>query len=142
MQLPTTFRDPANIGIQIPGPTSSPFTGADNSGKFWFAGGGGGGIDYVTGSPNAGATGGGPGAPVIAVSGTSGRGWAGAGNASLAAPSGGYPAAPTTDPAGSALENSGSGGGGGSGFNDGNRAKSMSPGGNGGSGIVMVAYPT
>ena len=110
--------------MQIAGPTSA-YTNGDTSGKFWFAGGGGGGIDYVTGSPNAGATGGGENATVIPVSGTSGRGWAGAGNASLAAPPGGYPAAPTTDPAGSALENSGSGGGGGSGFNDGSRAKIM-----------------
>lgn len=141
IQLPATFRDPANKGIQIPGPTSA-YTNGDTSGLFWFAGGGGGGIDYVTSSPNAGATGGGPGATVVPVPGTSGRGWAGAGNASLAAPPGGYPHTPSTDPAGDALVNSGSGGGGGSGFNDGQRAASMSPGGNGGPGIVMVAYPT
>ena len=42
MQLPSTFRDPANIGIQIAGPTSA-YPNGDTSGKFWFAGGGGGG---------------------------------------------------------------------------------------------------
>ena len=87
MQLPTTFRDPKST-IGHSGPTSSPFTGADDSGKYWLAGGGGGGW---TG-------GGGGGGPRPSP-------YAGAGGG------GGNPSITPVD-AGNALANSGSGGGG------------------------------
>ena len=40
IQAPTTFRDP-NSTVGAPGPTGTYYTGGDNSGKYWFAGGGG-----------------------------------------------------------------------------------------------------
>ena len=55
IQLPATFRDPlAATTLGYPGPTSAPTpNGFDTSGKYWFCGGGGGGIDGATGrAPN------------------------------------------------------------------------------------------
>jgi len=109
-------------GIQAPSMFQNPISqpGADGgglgypgpSGYYWFAGGGGG-----YGGAGPAPKGGGPGGP-----------YAGAGN-------GGGPVA-TPNTATSAKENSGSGGGGGSG--------NTSPlrGGSGGSGIVLIAYPS
>ena len=107
MQLPTTFRNPTS-SVGHPGPTSSPFTGADDSGKYWIAGGGGGGW-----------TGGGGGG------GTQSSPYAGAGAG------GGNPNSTPVDGK-DGLANSGSGGGG----------SHQAIAGNGGSGIVLIAYPT
>ena len=124
MQLPTTFRDPAQ-SFGAPGPTNTSvhnpgWTNLDNSGKYWVAGGGGGG-SY---GPNSSYTPGGGGTN------THGPGsFAGAGEGSRFF-SGGT----------AALQNTGSGGGG----------MERAPGGpdpqpdagNGGSGLVLIAYPT
>jgi len=115
MQLPTTFRDPAS-SVGHPGPTSPTFTGADTSGKYWFAGGGGGGIDGPNGIPIA--AGGGPGGPYA--------GAGPAGDGAVADQGVGIPA----------KENSGSGGGGNS------QPTASSIAGRGGSGIVLIAYPS
>ena len=126
MQLPTTFRDPAQT-FGAPGPTNTSthnpgWSNIDDSGKYWVAGGGGGGA-Y---GPDSGHTSGvgGVGTP---TGGTSP--FAGAGNGSR------FFAGGTA-----ALPNTGSGGGG----------MERAPGapdprpdaGNGGSGIVLIAYPT
>ena len=126
MQLPTTFRDPAQ-SFGAPGPTNTSthnpgWTNIDNSGKYWVAGGGGGGA-Y---GPDSGHTSGvgGVGSPSVGSS-----PFAGAGNGSR------FFAGGTA-----ALQNTGSGGGG----------MERAPGGpspqpdagNGGSGLVLIAYPT
>ena len=79
MQLPTTFRDPAQ-SFGAPGPTNTSthnpgWTNIDNSGKYWVAGGGGGGA-Y---GPDSGHTSGvgGVGSPSVGSS-----PFAGAGNGS------------------------------------------------------------
>ena len=127
IQLPTTFRDPAStVGY----PSGSPSVG-------YFVGGGGGGS---AGPPSAKLGGGGAGAPQVPQPNQAADGsvpianmstyqWAGAGfgvadASGLVAPS--------------ALANSGSGGGGcGDGYPQPGRY-----GGNGGSGLVLIAYPT
>ena len=124
MQLPTTFRDPAQ-SFGAPGPTNTSthnpgWTNIDNSGKYWVAGGGGG-SSY---GPNDAYTPGGGGTN------THGPGsYAGAGQGSRFFANGT-----------AALQNTGSGGGG---------MERMGPGpspqpdaGNGGSGLVLIAYPT
>jgi len=105
IQLPATFRNPVST-VGAPGPTSPPFSGADTSGKYWVAGGGGG-STYPTGSPGS-------------------SGGAGGGGAGGAGANGG-----------DGVVNTGSGGGG----------SEREPGpatqsGRGGSGIVIIAYPT
>ena len=124
MQLPTTFRDPAST-VGAPGPTNTSvhnpgWTNLDNSGKYWVAGGGGG-SSY---GPSSSYTPGGGGTN------THGPGsYAGAGEGSR------FFAGGTA-----ALQNTGSGGGG----------MERAPGGpspqpdagNGGSGLVLIAYPT
>jgi len=106
------------IGIQLPTTFRNPVStvGAPGpSGTYWVAGGGGGGTFTGTYPTATGSVGGGPGGP-----------FAGAGNGGL-----------TPDNSGtSALENTGSGGGGGS------RNVGSVRGGNGGSGIVLIAYPS
>ena len=117
VQLPATFRDPANlVGAPGPGP-----------GTHWICGGGGGGI-HGGGSVPADdrARGGGPGGP-----------YAGGGD-------GGYATAPTYPPMATvngtdAWSNTGGGGGGGNGNAGGTM---VGVGGNGGSGIFIIAYPT
>ena len=126
MQLPTTFRDPAQ-SFGAPGPTNTSthnpgWTNIDNSGKYWVAGGGGGSA-Y---GPDSGHTSGvgGVGSPPVGSS-----PFAGAGNGSRHFANGI-----------AALQNTGSGGGG----------MERAPGGpdpqpdagNGGSGLVLIAYPT
>ena len=126
MQLPTTFRDPAQ-SFGAPGPTNTSthnpgWSNIDDSGKYWVAGGGGGGA-Y---GPDSGHTSGvgGVGSPPVGSS-----PFAGAGNGSR------FFAGGTA-----ALQNTGSGGGG----------MERAPGGpapqpdagNGGSGLVLIAYPT
>ena len=124
MQLPTTFRDPAST-VGAPGPTNTSthnpgWTNIDDSGKYWLAGGGGG-SSY---GPNSTYTPGGGGTN------THGPGsFAGAGEGSRFI--GGGTAA---------LANTGSGGGGSE------RSPSVPDfnpnAGQGGSGIVLIAYPT
>jgi hypothetical protein len=127
VQVPSTFHNPSSEpsptgpggGLGYPGPTATNVSGG-TPGKFWFAGGGGGGTQ-VNGSSvgNVGA-GGGPGGP-----------YAGAGPSGYSPPLlGGV----------SALQNSGSGGGGG--LVSPTIPASASSGGNGGSGIVLIAYPS
>ena len=126
MQLPTTFRDPAQ-SFGAPGPTNTSthnpgWTNIDNSGKYWVAGGGGGGA-Y---GPDSGHTSGvgGVGSPPVGSS-----PFAGAGNGSR------FFAGGTA-----ALQNTGSGGGG---MERAPGAPSPQPdAGNGGSGLVLIAYPT
>ena len=126
MQLPATFRNPAST-VGAPGPTNTSthnpgWTGIDDSGKFWVAGGGGGGAYGPDTGHDAGV--GGVGSPSVGSS-----PFAGAGNGSR------YYAGGTA-----ALQNTGSGGGG----------MERAPGGpdpqndagNGGSGLVLIAYPT
>ena len=124
IQLPSTFQDPAStVG----------YPSGDPSSLYFVAGGGGGGA----GSPAGTASGGGGGAPLIPGP-KAGTGlsepevttyeWAGAesGTADLG------------PHARSARANSGSGGGGsGNGYSD-----NAQYGGDGGSGLVLIAYPT
>ena len=125
MQLPATFRNPAST-IGAPGPTSTSshnpgWTGIDDSGKFWVAGGGGG-SGY--GPENTHTSGvGGIGTP----SGGSGP-YAGAGSGSKLVGEGG-----------AAIQNTGSGGGG---MERGPSASIAVNAGNGGSGLVLIAYPS
>ena len=128
IQIPSTFRNPTFIapgsgparGFGGAGPTSAPTpNGFDTTGSFWFAGGGGAGGDYPGNSPTAGVGGAGP-----AV----GTPYAGAGSGS-----------PSPGNGSSAIENSGSGGGGGGGAYG---APVQVRGGSGGSGIVIIAYPS
>ena len=112
IQLPTTFRDPAQT-IGAPGPTSAPTpNGFDTSGKYWVAGGGAGGAPSPSYSPTDGAA-------------SSGGG--------------GYystPSSPTNpNEMIAAVQNTGSGGGAGSVSNPGGQFA-------GASGIVLIAYPT
>jgi hypothetical protein len=128
IQIPSTFRNPAfvspgsNKGFGGAGPTSAPTpNGFDTSGNFWFAAGGGGGTwGYV--GPQVGGVGGGPAGP-----------YAGAGNGASQNPTGASPRVVAT----SGLENTGSGGGGGT-----SNANPFLLAGKGGSGIVLIAYPS
>ena len=107
------------VGKQLPPAFRDPQSsvGAPGpSGTYWIAGGGGGGI-YNAGAPNKGL-GGGPGGP-----------YAGGGD--------GAPGSPGVA-GGSGLENTGGGGGGGSNGD----ASYYNRGGHGGSGLVLIAYPT
>jgi len=131
-QIPATFRNPASVtSLGAPGPTGSvPGTnpGGDTSGKYWVAGGGAGGGAY--GSPSSVGGGGG--------GGTIGTPYAGGGD-------GGPSSAPGSGAlAKGGIENTGAGGGGyGGGPNPipgGSTAHRI--GGSGGSGIVIIAYPT
>jgi len=117
IQLPSTFRNPAST-VGAPGPTSPPVSGADTSGKYYVAGGGGAGL--IQNLPGSAGVGGGAGGP-----------YAGAGSGS---------SGPRTTPGGFALENTGSGGGGG--VREYPSPDQGSPGGSGGSGIVLIAYPS
>ncbi len=116
IQMPATFRDPVS-GVGAPGPTSPTVTGADTSGKYYVAGGGGGSAGY----PQPGGT--------QPKGGDGGFGGGGDGGG--------------IDPTGNsyngngsnAIPNTGSGGGGGP-TGDNTFA------GGGGSGIVLIAYPT
>ena len=120
-QISATFRNPKSAtslgGIGPTGSVPGTNPGGDTSGKFWFAGGGGGGSDGPGGAP-----GGGGGAP-------SGGGisWAGGGI-------GGDPDSMGTD----GLANTGGGGG----ATDNGHLRIPSLRGNGGSGLVLIAYPT
>ena len=118
MQLPSTFRNPASTG-GVPGPTSA-LTNGDTSGKYWLAGGGGGG----------GGSWPGPG------DGEAGPGGAGP-NLSTPYAGGGRGGGDDDGAAHDALANTGSGGGGYQG--PGSRPENK---GAGGSGIVLIAYPT
>jgi hypothetical protein len=127
IQLPTTFRDPAStIGYPSGSPSVSYFVGGGGGGSAGppasYLGGGGGGAPQVPG-PNQATDG------SVPLANRSTYQWAGAGfgtadESDCVAPSG--------------LANSGSGGGGnGEGYNESGRY-----GGNGGSGLVLIAYPT
>ena len=126
MQLPTTFRDPAS-SVGAPGPTNTSshnpgWTNVDNSGKYWVAGGGGGGAYGPDAAHTSGV--GGVGSPSAGSS-----PFAGAGNGSR------FFAGGTA-----ALQNTGSGGGG---MERAPGAPAPQPdAGNGGSGLVLIAYPT
>ncbi len=120
VQLPATFRNPtANIGYPGPG-----------GGGWWVAGGGGGGTRTGPGVRGQGGCGPTNVNPLP-------HGYCGAGHGA------GSPHGPTEPVhADNALANSGSGGGGcgGGGSNDG--ADWNSPSGKGGSGLILIAYPT
>ena len=135
IQLPTTFRDPAS-GVGGPGPTSAPTpNGYDTSGKYWVAGGGSGGIGPRNSPHNFAPSyvGGGGGAPMANGERNS---YAGAG---VGGYTNGPPGSTTTTLTGiDASENTGSGGGGGLWANNG----ISRPSGSGGSGLVLIAYPT
>lgn len=110
---------PTGGGLGFLGPTTG-YTNGDSSGLYWFAGGGGGGINpQGGGTPVTGYGGVGPGATTSP--------FAGAGNAGKDAPGS------------NALENSGSCGGSSGG---GRGAAGTLPAGSGGSGIVIIRYPT
>ena len=126
MQHPTTFRHQVST-VGAPGPTSTStdnpgWTNVDDSGKYWLAGGGGGAAYGPDAAHTSGV--GGVGSPSAGSS-----PFAGAGNGSRFFGGGT-----------SALQNTGSGGGGSE------RAPSapdfQPDAGNGGSGIVLIAYPT
>ena len=113
MQLSPTFRDPAQL-IGAPGDVGY---GSPQSGR-WFAAGGGG---TRVNTPDSGAGAG--------VGGIGGGGWGG-GNPSKPPGTPSYSGTP-------AVQNTGSGGGGG---DVNNQATAF--GGQGASGIVLIAYPT
>ena len=131
-QIPATFRNPVSVtSLGAPGPTGPvPGTnpGGDTSGKYWVAGGGAGGGAY--GQP--GSIGGGGGG------GTIGTPYAGGGDGGPSS----VPGSGTIAKAG--IQNTGAGGGGyGGGPNpvpSGSYPHRI--GGAGGSGIVLIAYPT
>ena len=123
MQLPATFRNPASP-VGAPGPTNTSshnpgWTGIDDSGKFWVAGGGGGSHYYPDDTGGFGGIG--------TPAGGTGP-WAGAGDGSRLISGGG-----------AALENTGSGGGG---MERNTPAPAAVNAGQGGSGLVLIAYPT
>jgi len=112
IQIPSTFYNPTKSTIGFPGA----------SGTGWIAGGGGG---STYGNPNSGGGGGGGAAVGVPALGYAGAGW-GQKNYSP-----GDPAQPLEH--GNAKANSGSGGGG----NNNGRTSF-----DGGSGLVLIAYPT
>lgn len=119
IQIPTTFRDPSN-----------PYGGAGPGASFgWFAGGGGGSNSTNAGAPSDGsAVGSGGGGPNRTTP------WAGGGGAGQTT----SPGAATINPI-SGGTNTGGGGGGGN-VIPGTPAPTGNPLGNGGPGIVMVAF--
>ena len=124
IQVPTTFRHPSvSLGT---GPTSPTVTGGDTTGRYWVAGGGGGGgiNDGVTGGFGGGG-------------GTTTIGYAGGGNGNNASG-----ANPTPTPYNGTPGVDGTGGGGGAASRSGTSNPGPSRGGSGGSGIVLLAYPT
>ena len=123
MQLPSTFRDPASE-YGSPGPTSA-YTNGDTSGKYWVAGGGGGGTWGYQG-PQVQSGGGGGGNSVS---------FAGGGIGGIRK----QPSPPSID-AGFGVANTGGGGGGGAGGV--NETTYRTRGRHGGSGLVLIAYPT
>ena len=135
-QLPSTFRNPVSVtALGYPGPTGSvPATnpGGDTSGKYWVAGGGGGGARGSGPQSQAGGYGAG-GSSILGgqTPDNAGYSFAGAGNGVGTNHSG--------LSGGAAAAASGSGGGG-SGDNRSPDAAKM--GGRGGSGIVLIAYPS
>ena len=114
IQIPSTFRNPVST-VGAPGPTSPAVTGADTSGKFYVAGGGGG----AAGHPQPAQPKGGDG------------GFGGGGDGGGIDPNGNSFTGNGFD----ATQNTGSGGGGGP---TGDNTFS----GGGGSGIVIIAYPS
>ena len=131
IQLPTTFRDPIST-VGAPGPTSAPGPTFDTSGKYWVAGGGGGGIGGA-GSLTRGGGGGAP-SPVETYAGGGAGGFA--------------PTHPIGSPYPSNLDGqsggqgTGGGGGGSAGVGQGATQGTYGNSGSGGSGLVLVAYPT
>ena len=126
VQLPTTFRDPAQT---IGGPGPGPVT------MGWVAGGGGGGAHQPPAATTAvsGAGGGGidgttPYAPDPAIAASTPYAGGGAG---------GYGTPTASGPGSNGTQGTGGGGGGG-----GSNVPANAYGGNGGSGIVLIAYPT
>ena len=139
IQLPTTFRDPAQE-FGAPGPTSGPSCpvpgGFDTSGKYWVCGGGGGyggAFDGPPASPKFGR-GGGPGAPVGRQLSMDATGWAGAGGSQ------GNPRPSSDGQSTSGRGEAGTGAGGGGG--GGQPWQYTARGGSGGTGLVLIAYPT
>lgn len=124
IQVPTTFRHPSvSLGT---GPTSPTVTGGDTTGRYWVAGGGGGSsID----DGGAGGYGGGGGTTTI--------GYAGGGNGNNVSDTN-----PTPTPYNGTPGVDGTGGGGGAASRSGTSNPGPSRGGSGGSGIVLLAYPT
>ena len=116
MQVPTTFRDPAQTWGAT-GPNNAPITGEDTTGRWFFAGGGGGGGH----NPTTYGRGGEYGIPQTGP-------FAGAGDGSY----NGF------NTAADAKINTGSGGGGGGQIASGQGGVG---GGRGGSGIALIAYP-
>ena len=116
-QLPSTFHNPDSA----PGPNGGGLgaigPGSGDAALFWVAGGGAGGNIFT---------------PVTASYGGAGP----SGTATYAG--GGGPAGPGAQDGIDGMTNTGGGGGGDVNSSDGNRR----PGGNGGSGIVLIAYPT
>ena len=116
IQLPSTFRNPASAtSLGAPGP------GSGDAALFWVAGGGGGGSIFT---------------PVPSVYGGAYPG--GSANYAGAGGAGPEPAPGGPGPGMNATANTGSGGGGQVSLNDGDTTL----GGSGGSGIVLIAYPT
>jgi hypothetical protein len=124
IQVPTTFRHPSvSLGT---GPTSPTVSGGDTTGRYWVAGGGGGSsID----DGGAGGYGGGGGTATI--------GYAGGGNGNNVSGT-----TPTPTPYNGTPGVDGTGGGGGAGSRSGTSNPGPSRGGSGGSGIILLAYPT
>jgi len=126
VQLPATFRTnvPSVFGMPGPGGTAG-----------WVGGGGGGGNGGPTGGgANVLPGGGGGGAPPDALS----TPWAGGGNGDTVAD----PGAPTKSPLVNGRSNTGGGGGGGMGTASPTFPWAESFNGSGGSGLVLIAYPT
>ena len=132
-QLPSTFRNPVSVtALGYPGPTGSvPGTnpGGDTTGKYWVAGGGGGGARRTGPQSQTGGDGGG-GSGVVggATPNNVGYDFTGAGI--------GVGSNHPGLSGGNAGSNSGSGGGGGRDTGD------PTAGGQGGSGLLLIAYPT
>ena len=124
IQVPATFRHPSvSLGT---GPTSPSVTGGDTTGRYWVAGGGGG--SSLT-DGGAGGYGGGGGTTTI--------GYAGGGNGNNVSDQN-----PTPTPYNGTPGVDGTGGGGGGASRSGTSNPGPTRGGSGGSGIVLLAYPT
>ncbi len=126
VQLPATFRTNVPSVYGMPGP---------GGGAGWVAGGGGGGNGGPTsGGANVLMGGGGGGAPPADLA----TPWAGGGNGDTVTD----PGAPTKSPLVNGRSNTGGGGGGGMGTASPTYPWAESFNGNGGSGLVLIAYPT
>ena len=139
IQLPATFRDPLQ-SFGAAGPNSGPSCpvpgGFDTSGKYWVCGGGGGtggASSFPGGIPKFGR-GGGPGAPYGAQQSMDAIGWAGGGG-TVGNP---RPMASGGGTGGCGVSGTGGGGAGGGG----NPWAYTARGGQGGTGLVLIAYPT